>query len=215
MSRVKRRFCHLQRHLRVIAVIASSVLASCAGPPSAESINAEANALLDKGRYGEALVKYRASMTMARAQQDRPYEAIAMYGMARAYGYQCMYPESEQAFLASIALRQQIPDGPNAYITQNQLELARLYIGHRQWQKAIAQFEEALPRLEKLNVPSRSPVSFAQTLQDYALALRESGEQARTKEVTSRIQYLRSGVNAARERVQSFKPYPGSCSTSP
>lgn len=212
MSRLHRQFRHQLLASCVMVFVLSSVLASCASQPSALSVNAEANVLLDKGKYQEALVKYKESLAIAHAQQDGPYEAIAMYGMARAYGYQCMFSDSEQSFLASIALRKQIPDGPSAYITQNQLELARLYIGHKQWRKAIEQFDEALPRLEKLNTPSERPVSFAQVLQDYALALRESGEQPKAEEVASRIQYLTSGKNAVRERVQQFKPYPGSCS---
>lgn len=215
MSRLHRQFRHPRLLSGAMVLVVGAVLAACASPPSAQNVNAEANALLDNGQYPEALVKYKASLAMARAQQDRPYEAIAMYGMARAYGYQCMFTDAEQSFLASIALRKQLPDSPSAYITQNQLELARLYIGHKQWRQAIEQFDEALPRLEKLNVPSTRPVSFAKVLQDYALALRESGDQTKAQAVASRIQYLTSGKYADQESIQSFKPYPATCRSAP
>jgi len=215
MKRLHRPFFPLPFLTGATVVVVSAIFAACASSPSARIVNAEANALLDNGKYSEALVKYKESLAMARAQQDRSYEAIAMYGMARAYGYQCMFSDSEQSFLGSIALQKEIPDSPSAYITQNQLELARLYIGHMQWRQAIKQFDEALPRLEKLNVPSTRPVSFSLVLQDYTRALREAGEQAKAEAIASRIQYLNSGKNANRERVQSFKPYPGSCRPSP
>jgi tetratricopeptide (TPR) repeat protein len=215
MTRLHRQFFPLPFHTGATVVVVSAILAACASPPSAQSVNAEANGLLDNGKYPEALVKYKQSLAMARAKEDQSYEAIAMYGMARAYGYQCMFSDSEQTFLASIALRKEIPDSPSAYLTQNQLELARLYIGHKQWRQAIEQFDDALPRLEKLNVPSTSPVSFSKVLQDYALALRESGEQTKAQAVASRIQYLTSGKYANLESVQSFKPYPAACRSSP
>ena len=75
-----------------------------------------------------------------------------MYGLARAKGYLCNFKEAEEWFKKSIAMRKNIPDSNVAYLSQNILEFARLYIAQQKWKAANAQFERAIPLLERLDI---------------------------------------------------------------
>ncbi len=167
------------------------ILSSCTTVSYQQKINYEANNALNKEQYEVAKQKYEASLKAAQSNNDIQYEAIAMYGLGRSYGYLCEYDEAEKWFLKSIALRANIPDSKIAYLTQNYLELARLYKSGKKYRNANAQFERAIPILEDLEIQSKDPIGYANVLEDYVFTLQESGNHNQATKIQSLIEKLR------------------------
>lgn len=184
-------------------------LTSCVLSP-ATKLNRQANATLETGNYKLAREQYQRALSEAQRTSYQQEIAITMYGLARANGYLCNFQESEQWFLKSIALRENITDSSAAYISQNLLELARLYIAQKKFQEAAAQFERAVPILEEMNIEAYDPIAYADTLEDYQSALHVLGRVKDAERIHARIQYLRTNHHKQRARFK-VQPYPEKC----
>ncbi len=90
-----------------------------------------------------------------------------------------------------IALRKRIPDSNTAYLSQNILELARLYQSGNEFTIANIEFANAIPLLENLNMRTLAPIGYANLLERYAKTLRASGNINKSKQIQKTIYDLR------------------------
>ena len=186
-------------------------LAGCLTVSPQQRLNHAGNVSYANGNYKTAIEDYHLAVVKARENNDKQYEAIAMYGLGRAYGNTCMYSKSVKWFLNSIALRKSIPDTDIAYLSQNHLELARLHKAHNKNSKANEQFEMAIPLLDALNMQENDPISYAYMLKGYSSTLEKAGNIEKAKEIKSLIKKLRENNPNKRAGFVSF-PYPTNCS---
>lgn len=193
------------------------ILASCAtssGNPAA-TLNNEGNSAYFRGNADEALVKYEAARKAAKDANDRQYEAIAMYGLARANMELCKPQEAEQWFVESIKIRDSLPDDKYAYVTQNLLEYSRLLIATGRAKDAVAPMERAVAKLDADGtIESSDPIAFADVLDDYAGALTAAGQSQKAEAARSRAKSLRQ-ANTGRRALFKPTPYPARCKVAP
>jgi tetratricopeptide (TPR) repeat protein len=174
------------------AVIFLALLSACVtGPPQLIS-NDEANRAFEKGEYSKARDGYERALGFAEQNGDRQYSAIAMYGLARVNIQLCEPTAAENWLLKSIELRESIPNSPEAYITQNRMELARLYFRHKRFQEANTQFTLAVQGLESLKIERTDPIAYANELDDYARSLRGVGRYGDADAILARAERLRA-----------------------
>jgi tetratricopeptide (TPR) repeat protein len=186
------------------------VLVSCSSISLQQKSNYEANIDIDAKRYGDAKKKYLLALEEARRVGDKEYTAIALYGLGRANGYLCNFEEAEQWFKKSIETRESLADNQHAYITQNKLELARLYKASRKYALSNEQFQQAIERLENLGIRSKDPIGYALVLEDYKFTLIQVGNLTKYTEVTALIEELKS-LNPGIEPKFVAKQYSESC----
>ena len=197
----------MNRFVLIFVIVAMS---GCVTIPLAQQLNCKGNKALDARNYQLAIDRYQASLIEAQKAEDRQYIAIAMYGLARANGYLCNFKKAEDWFLQSIAIRETLPGSSEAYLSQNILELARLYLSAREWDKATIQFKRAIPLVEELGVETMDPIGYANVLEGYLDALVSVGDNAEAAQIRKKIEQLRNNPST---RMAGFKmrPYPTNC----
>ena len=69
--------------------------------------------------------------------------------------------------------------------------LARFYYDHGQYAQAVPYFQRAIPLVEKGGAENQWPITFASVLDEYAVALRNTGREQEATTVSSRAQSIR------------------------
>lgn len=184
------------------------------GSRDAIQANAEGNREYYRGDFAGAHSKFEKALRIASEQRDDQYRAIAMYGLARASAQLCNLADADKWFLASIELRERLPDEKHAMVTQNYLEYSRFLAAHGRTAQALAYMDKAVPNLEKLGVESADPIAYADFLDAYASILREANRPEDSERARSRGGDLRARHAG---RKAGFKPeiYPTSCAAAP
>ncbi|WGO99474.1 tetratricopeptide repeat protein [Saccharophagus degradans] len=165
---------------------------SCASTNLYQQINWDANIDIDAERYSEAKKKYLIVLERARKAGDKEYVAIAQYGLGRANGYLCDFDEAANWFIKSIKERENLPDNQYAYITQNKLELARLYKAFGEFTLANELFEESIKRLDKIDILNEDPIGYVLVLEDYKSSLEGVGNSTKAALVNKTIESIYS-----------------------
>ncbi|MDH5631008.1 MAG: tetratricopeptide repeat protein [Gammaproteobacteria bacterium] len=195
---------------KLITIIALFILSSCSSVPRQQNLNYEGNIALDRGNYSVAIQKFHRALNESVSASDDQYHAIAMYGLGRAYGYLCQFKESEKWLLKSISARESLPNTKHAYLSQNIMELARLYKANKEYSKANIQFERAILILEELDIRESDPIGYAGVLEDFMFTLRAAGNNKRAKEISNIIAKLKSD-NVNKPAYFVAKQYPDNC----
>jgi hypothetical protein len=192
------------------AVVLGALLAAagCASPQL--KLNWQGNDALAARDYRLAAERYGQSLAEAERVGDEQLAAGALYGLGRANGYLCNFPEAEKAFAESIARRERLPDREDAHLTQNLCEFGRLYLAEGKWADAAAQLARATPMLESVDMGDRDPIGYAELLDDYEKALRNAGRPEEAAVVSARAAELRR-ANPDRSAEYEFREYPSHC----
>lgn len=190
-------------------IFAAFILTGCAGVYAPQQDNFTANEHLDRSEFHNAIAKYKGALAAARFHHDEQYEAIAMYGLGRAYGYLCNYELAESWFIQSIKLRESLPDSDEAYLSQNILELARLYEAAGEDDKAAGQYARAVPLLEDADIERLDPAGYINVLKDYA-ALLNRIDSERYKNIHNKLATLKAKHPNAQSGFVA-RPYPTEC----
>lgn len=111
--------------------------------------------------------------------------------------------------LKSISVRESLPDFEYAYITQNLLELARLYKSRDEFNKANALFERSIPLLEQLKIRETDPIGYADMLEDYVYTLNGANSE-KAMEIADTIARLRVNNPGVRRNFVAIQ-YPYNC----
>lgn len=164
---------------------------SCSTVSQQQQLNFEGNNAYLSARYQEALHRYEKTLDAANKNKDQQYIAIAMYGLGRTNIKLCRLGEAEAWLKQSIAARDALADSDEAYITQNLLELSRLYIAQERYTEANVFLDRAVPILYRLRLERSDPIGLANQLDEYEKSLREAGRKADADVISNKSKQLR------------------------
>ncbi len=183
----------------------------CASPAtSPQSLNWTGNEAYFKRDYKEAIKWYTASLENSLKTGDKQYEAISMYGLARANGHLCKLDDAEIWLVKSIKVRKSLPNLESAYLSQNIFELGRLYMAQGKWVKANEQYSLAFPLLEGFDIETKDPLGYANLLEEYQQILEQTGKSELAAMNSSKIEDLRKS-NQDNPAQYISDPYPSNC----
>lgn len=189
----------------VLLVIA---LAACATaiPPSQGIYSG--NAAYERGDYEQARTDFTSALQVANKQGWKPHIATAKYGLGRSLGQLCDFEAAERNLKEAVALEEELTGANSVNLAQDQFELARLYYDYGQYSKAVPHFRRAVNIADGLRVESSDPIGYANVLQDYAVSLEKSGDEAGANTVKTRIVTLEQKNLGKRAgfHITRFKP---------
>jgi tetratricopeptide (TPR) repeat protein len=178
--------------------------------PHYQDVNWEGNEAYFSKNYKKALKLFNEALELSIKQDDKQYQAIAMYGLARTSAHLCKLEESEEWFLKSIRSRESLPDQTSAHLTQNLLEYSRFLMAHNRDDEAIPYMDRAIPKLEELGIEDSDPIAYANFLNDYERILRSNGRSADAEKVSARATDLLSKYPNEKAKFTPEK-YPVNC----
>ena len=79
-------------------------------------------------------------------------------------------------------------------------ELARMYFSQRKFSKAVEYYKSVLPEFDRLQADARDPIAYAEFLDEYSLALEQTG-----KGKTGHIRRLRARAQELRNTFPNAK----------
>ena len=134
---------------------------------SPQSLNWSGNIAYEQLKYEVAKDYYESAIELAKNSNDKEYQSIAMYGLAKTEGRLCNFSQAEYLLKESIQIRNELFDTGNAKITQNIFELGRIYIAQEKWNLASFQYNKAIPMLEKFDMETLDPIGLSNLLEEY------------------------------------------------
>lgn len=166
------------------------------------------------GEFEHSKEMYCRSFVNARSgSASTEYISATLYGYGRMLGYTCDYSASDEAIKESLRLEKSVSDSVTPNITKRLSELGRLSLARESYSEAAEYFGDASSGLEKLGMLKTNPMGYALYLEDYAKALRMSGQETKSEVVLSRAQSIR---NANPALTATFTPiyYEEACANS-
>jgi tetratricopeptide (TPR) repeat protein len=141
---------------------------------SPQSLNWSGNIAYEQLKYEVAKDYYESAINLAKNSNDKEYQSIAMYGLAKTEGRLCNFNQAEYLLKESIQIRNELFDTGNAKITQNIFELGRIYIAQEKWDSASIQYNKAIPMLEKFDMETLDPIGLSNLLKEYYQVLEQT-----------------------------------------
>jgi len=176
---------------------------SCATVSQQQQLNYEGNKAYLSAHYQEALQHYEKALDAAYKNKDQQYIAIVMYGLGRTNTKLCRLGEAENWLKQSITARDALVDTNAAYITQNLLELARLYIAQERYVEANVLLDRAVPLLYRLRLDRSDPIELANQLDEYEKPLRKTGRTVEADAIANKSKELRQNNPG---KIALFRP---------
>jgi tetratricopeptide (TPR) repeat protein len=199
------------RYIAIALVLSSS--AGCAGAINAKSahhLGDAANEASKAGDWTTARQKWAQALVNAQlAGLPNKQLAIFNYEYGRSLGVQCFWEESEKYLQRAHELDHET-GGPEF---MSLLELSRLKYDQGQFAKSIPYYSRAIDLLEKANAPTRAPTEFAVVLDEYATALKETGNREEALSLHKRAKEIRLATPDGKS-ITDRTPYGKYCPSS-
>lgn len=192
----------------IVAVSACFVIFGCAiNERTAHRYANAGDAASQRGDWTAAREHWRRAVINAKLahMSDRAL-AVAHYEYGRASGVVCEWAEAELGLKE--AYRLDAAAGGPAY--KAAYELGRLNYDRKQYRSAVEQFLQAKTEFDKLQAETKDPVGYADFLDEYAVALEQTGRAEQAQPLRSKSLELRktfSGKTAHTEKT----PYGTQC----
>ena len=165
-----------------------------------------AQAAAQAGDWENAARRYFLALQNAQWAEASPKEQAQLnYEVGRARGVTCKYDLADVHLKRAYELEQKAGAPPYRSL----VELARLSLAQKKYSEAIGYFERALPQWEKAGV-TRDPTGFADALDDYAVALAKSNQQATANSVALRAKEMRTNAKG-KPASEMRAPYGTQC----
>jgi len=174
------------------------------------SIDLAAAAQQDGDLQGAKIYWWRAYESAARAELGPPYTSIPLYNYGRTAGYLCQYDEARDALQRALALDEKAVPLDEVNVSMRLFELARLDFAHENWAAAVGWYDRAIPLMRKIGGDLSDPISVADELDRYAIALQRAGDTGRAVTTSGEAAHLRAIHPGARPTFVA-KPYPTKC----
>lgn len=126
--------------------------------------------------------------------------SLTMYNLGRMKGHACKFDEARELLLTSLALEESASGPASAQVSRRLFELARLYYDRRLYTESVPYYAQGVAMVRRLKLEADEPVTFTEALQDYANALRETGEQHQADALRSEIATRRNQEVGLRPR---------------
>ena len=161
--------------MKFLILVLIIIFTGCASTTkSPQSLNWSGNIAYDQLKYEVAKDYYESAIELAKNSNDKEYQSIAMYGLAKTEGRLCNFAQAEYLLKESIQIRNELFDTGNAKITQNIFELGRIYIAQEKWDLAFIQYTKAIPMLEKFDMATLDPIGLSNLLKEYYQVLEQT-----------------------------------------
>lgn len=114
--------------------------------------------------------------------------AILHYEYGRALGVTCFFAASAFELMSAYQL-EEISGGP---LYMSLTELARLHLDQKKYRIAAEFYQKSFVEQDKADVSSGAPIAYADTLDEYAIALKEIGETQKSETMSAKANELRT-----------------------
>lgn len=126
--------------------------------------------------------------------------SLTMYNLGRMKGHACKFDEAHELLLTSLALEESASGPASAQISRRLFELGRLYYDRRLYAESVPYYAQGVAMVRRLKLENDEPVTFTEALQDYATALRETGDRRQADGLSGEITARRGQEVGARPR---------------
>jgi len=134
---------------------------------------------------------YRALVNARSGNSPKAALSMATYNLGRIKGYLCKHKEAEDLLLEALRLEEQVT-GPESGVTAKRLfELARFYYDQGKYDDAAKYYSRAIPIVRRLGVENSDPIALADAMDEYAVSLSNTGNNAKASEIKSAADILR------------------------
>jgi tetratricopeptide (TPR) repeat protein len=168
-----------------------------------------ANNFEAQGDFVSAREQYWKALVAARLGGAEPATiSMLTYEFGRTTGYACHLEESETFLLESLEMEGGLSERNPRNIGIRLFELARLTYDQKRYDDAAKYYSRGLSEVEKIKGAQSDPIAFANIYEEYADALKQSGNIAPAEEA------LRSATNlreAYPDRTATFIPVRYKC----
>jgi len=198
-----------------LLLLASLMLAGCA--TDINLINAsryhEAGLRAEwSGDYKAAEEYFKRSLINARdGHASDSVMSMSMYNLGRMKGLNCQYDEAHTLLTASLKLQDKISGPENALFSKRLFELARLSYDRKQYAEAADYYARAIPLGQKLGLEIHDPGAAAEAMDEYSIALRNSGRIQPADKIAADAEALRARSANAKPKY-TFQRYTRTCS---
>ncbi len=137
----------------------------------------------------------RALMYMRMGSAPKAGISMGAYNLGRVAGYLCDFDIAEQLLLESLRLQEAVPssdDPDHAILSMRFFEIARFYYDLGRYKEAIPYLERGIPIAESLDVESIDPIAYANVLDEYVIALKQTNDFDRAQEIEAKAGKIRS-----------------------
>ncbi len=114
--------------------------------------------------------------------------AVLNYEYGRSLGATCFFDDADYYLKQAHELDEQT--GGPLYLSL--VELARLYLDQEKFAEAATYYKQALPELDRHNIPQLGPIGYADILDETATTLAAIKQQTEASELTLRAQKIRA-----------------------
>lgn len=189
-------------------------VSACANPINRETSRRyfmEAEKAMVAGDLQAAKVGYSRALLNARLGDVPPAaEAGLAQKLARVLGNLCEREEAEKTFLEAVAAAEKVAGTESPRTFPLRVELAQFTFDTDQFGKAVGYFEKAFAVGEAI-LSEKQPVAMAQLIDDYAVALENSGKALEAQEAKKKAVALRERGGESSVVKKDYVPYPKTC----
>jgi tetratricopeptide (TPR) repeat protein len=198
----------------LIVPAAMMVLSACAQDLNLKNAARYHNAGLaaeHAGDYpGAEQAYYRALINFRDGGASESSLSMELYNLARMEGYDCKYDEAEAHLRTALEIEERL-SGPSSSLTTKRLfELARLTYDRGRYTDSAAYYARAIPAVQQLGIEQEDPVTLAAALDEYATALRRTGQGEMANRATAEAGDVRARHPDARKKY-NFVRYTQPC----
>ncbi|MDR1969652.1 MAG: hypothetical protein LBQ32_13345 [Burkholderiaceae bacterium] len=192
----------------IVAVFFCIALSSCAiNERTAHRYANAGEAASQRGDWTAAREHWRRAVINAKlAHMNNRALAVAHYEYGRASGVVCEWTEAE--FGLKEAYRLDAAGGGPAYMAA--YELGRMYYDRKQYGNAADQFARVKVDFDRLQADTKDPVGYADFLDEYAIALEQTGKAREAQPLRARSSELRKVFSGRAARTEKT-PYGTQC----
>jgi tetratricopeptide (TPR) repeat protein len=135
---------------------------------------------------------YRALVNARSANASKEYISAVLYNYGRMLGFTCDFGNAIESVKESLSIEKGISPTNNTNLAKRLSELAYLNVALGLDSEAAVYFSGAVPILESLGVGAKDPIGYANYLEMYAAALRNSNQIERSNEFSNKAKILNS-----------------------
>jgi len=175
-------------------ILLVALISGCANPINERTaynyynMALQAEAIRD---FASAEQNYDRALYNAQIAHSNRTISASMYGLGRMKGYLCKYDDAEKLLSSSLALEEKVSGSESSITTMRLFELARLNFDRGQYAAALPYFGRGIPAVKKLGLETSDPISLANGLDEYAIALGKTGQKDLSESVRKEASTLR------------------------
>ncbi|HEX7969655.1 MAG TPA: tetratricopeptide repeat protein [Stellaceae bacterium] len=135
--------------------------------------------------------------------------SMEIYNLGRMEGYNCKYDQAKGHLGEALAMEERLSGPESKFTTKRLFELARLAYDRGEYGDAATYYARGIPAAQKRGIEQSDPGTLADALDEYAAALRQSGQAdsaTRAAAEASSVRAAHPGASAKYNFVRYTQP---------